>query len=327
MAKIVILSMYDYCGSGYRLAQSIGLNTHHFVQYYRFVPDGLLFNRPPTVFSMVNGSWTIGQDNLKSLNKTLESCDIIHFKGDDFPEFPVITLPKKPIVISVSGSFFRRGDSVIARPGREISEYVEVTDYRTSMMADLNYPEFDAVFTPHPYDTDNTKYCWKNKKIPLIVHTPTSRPKKGTELLISAVNEINKDKKVVDLKIIENESHEAALEAIKSATIFFDQATQESYGNSTIEAMAFGVPVITHLSELAIKQSNGILDNCPIINGGNKTETIKEAILEILGLDLQGLSLETREFCEKVHSYKSVAKKWDDIYNSLVYIKDTSESF
>lgn len=323
MPKIALISRFDYCGSGYRMAEAINLNTYNHVQYFRLIPDGMNFKRTHPIFHNQNNEWVIGKQDIDELNSLLKSFDILHFKGDYPPiarYFPIIDIEKHPRIISVGGSFFRRGFSLIAQPVADIDLYLKETDFRTALMADLNYPEYDGVFTPHPYDTDKYQYCWKNKKTPLIIHTPVSRAKKGTATFLKAIDEINKDKKRVDIKIIENESHKQTMEQVKEATIFFDQCMQESYGNSTIAATAFGIPTITHLSEKSISWSDGLLEDAPIVNCGNTVEGIVEAIEKVLSTDMKKLSIETRKFCERVHSYKAVGEMWDKIYKGLLCI-------
>jgi len=314
--KIALISRHDYCGSGYRLAEAINQTTKNHVQYFRLVPDGMSFGRPPTVFRFQNDTWVIGKHDVAELDELLAGVDILHFKGDEPPTekyFPLINITGKPRVVSVSGMYFRRGFDLVSQPLEDMEVYLEETDKRTAMMADLNYPEFDAQFTPHPHDVKNTPYTWKPRKKPLIVHTPTSRAKKGTEVFLKAVEGLN-----VDVEIIEGESHEKSLKAISGATLFFDQCVQKAYGNATIEAMARGIPVLTNLPISSVKQAQGLFNDTPIVHTGETIKSVREAIVGVLGRDLKALSLETRAFCEKVHGYEAVGKMWDNIYKGML---------
>jgi hypothetical protein len=313
--KIAIISRFDYCGSGYRMAQAINLNTKNHVQYFRLVPDGQSFGRPQPLFTPNGKEWSVSNQVIDEVNELLRGVDIIHIKGDEPPTekyFPLLNL-EKPTVISVAGSFFRRGKSRVAQPLEDISVYLENTDKRTALMADLNYPEFDSQFTPHPHDVTNTEVTWEPRKKPLIVHTPTSKKKKGTAIFLEAVKDFD-----VDVEVIYEQPHSVAIDAISRASIVFDQCRQESYGNVTIEATARGIPTLTQLSEKSVKWSGGLLENSPIVDTGSTVESVRDAIETILSKDQMQLSKDTRAFCERVHSYEAVAKMWDKIYKEML---------
>jgi hypothetical protein len=312
--KIALISRFDYCGSGYRMSQAINMNTNHHVQYFRFLPDEQSFGRPHPLFTSQNGKWAINNRDIAEVNELLSDVDILHFKGDEPPiekYFPMIDLDK-PKIISVSGSYFRRGKSRVAQPMEDMSVYLENTDKRTALMADLNYPEFDGQFVPHPYDVKNTEVTWQPRKKPLIVHTPTSKRKKGTEIFLEAVKAFD-----VDVEVIYKQPHSVALDAISRASIVFDQCRQEAYGNVTIESMARGIPTLTQLTDRSVNWSNGLFDNSPIVDTGSTVESVKEAIATILSTEQSALSEQTRQFCLDVHGYEAVAKMWDKIYRGL----------
>jgi len=311
--KIALISRFDYCGSGYRMAQAIGMNTNHHVQYFRLVHDDMSFGRPQPLFNVTGDKMGINEGVMGEVNALLKDVDILHFKGDEPPiekYFPLID-KSKPKVISVSGSFFRRGKSRVAQPLEPIEAYLSCTDKRTSLMADLNYPEFDAQFVPHP--VVDTEYTWKPRKKPLIVHAPTSKRKKGTDVFLEAVKNFD-----VDVEVIYGQPHSVALEAISRATIFFDQCRQESYGNATIESMARGIPTLTQLSDKSIEWSGGLLDASPIVNTGSTVESLSRAIEEMLNKDLKVVSKKTKSFCDRTHGYENVAQMWDNIYKGMV---------
>jgi len=322
--RITLISLYDYCGSGYRIAECVNLNSNHFVEYFVFFNDGgdYEFKRYPALLTHTAGSdrIVINVKTFKRINKILQDCDIVHFKGDNIPSRSLfnglLTIPDDiPIVLTTSGSSFRN-PGVCGRRETSISTFTNSADIRTTINPDLNYPEFKATYVPFAYDFEKHDYCWKNSKVPLILHTPSDKTKKGTSRFVDACELLKKDGYTFDYKIITDKKHDYVLSEKKKATIFFDQVGCGSYGNAAVEAMAYGIPVITYLPDSSVRQANGLLDDTPVINCGNTVESIKSTISKTLNKDLSEISRKTRDWGYKTHSYPAVANKWSSIYES-----------
>jgi len=321
--KILLISIFDYAGSGYRLAEAINLNTNNFVQYLVMLPvaDTNNFTRTPAVCNVTkDGKYSVSKQNIDRVNSIIENVDIVHYKGDFLPNKGIYEYLKphnKPSIITTSGSFFRVGNSPTSFGKGNFDDYIAVTDVRTTQNPDLNYPKFDATYTPIAYDVDKYLYSWKRRDVPIISHSPSTRGKKGTDLFLQACKELEKDYKF-EINIIENKTLEECLEEKSRSTIFFDQIGCGSYGNSSIEAMAFGIPTICHIAERSYSQSGGRLSDCPIINCGTTVESLKGAIKSVLDGDLERISIDTRLWCQKEHGYSRVAKLWNNIYNKTL---------
>jgi len=321
--KILLISRYDYAGSGYRIAEAISLYTNNFVEYVVLFPTTQSFNflqYPALSFEYKGKSIVLSQqeDRLKNI---VENVDIVHHKGDFLPTdsfYDKLGLQSKPNIITVSGSFFRIGDKNknISKGKGNFEDFKKLSKLRTALTPDLNYPEFDSIFTQAPYDVEKTEYTWKDNNIPIISHSPSTRNKKGTDVFIEACSQL-KNKYKFEVNIIENKSFSECLEEKAKSTFFFDQTLVGSYGNSAIEAMAFGIPTLCNMSKESISQANNKLDDCPIINCGDTVESIKKSIIYALSIDRKKLSEKTRNWCMNIHSYKKVAKMWHNIYNSI----------
>ena len=226
-----------------------------------------------------------------------------------------ITIPgDKPILCTVSGSFFRRGaDPLISGGTIPLEDYVKATDFRTSIDPCILYPEYDGIYTPHAYDVP-VSYEWKPTNV--IAHSPSDRKKKGTQELIEAVEALKKDGYDIELDIIEGVSYLESIARKKNALLFYDQSLTGFYGNASIEAMALGVPTMCRMDEKAYARSGGKLDNCPVLD---TKEGLKEAIASYLDRkDKASLSEKTARFVKKTHSYESVSVMWDIIYKTLL---------
>ncbi len=87
-----------------------------------------------------------------------------------------------------------------------------------------------------------------------IVHAPTNRLIKGSEDIIKIVERIKeKNPGKVELQLIENMSHNDAIEAYKKADIIIDQIRIGWYGAFAVEAIKLGKPVITYINERDLK--------------------------------------------------------------------------
>lgn len=317
--KIALLSVFDFCGSGYRIAEAVNLNSNNFVEYFVMLPvlGKLQFKRYPPIFRM-EGTATITNDDIERINYILYDCDVIHLKTDyplSHDVFKAFTFPQKiPLVHTVCGSGFR---NLKKQYPERIQEYVDMSDFRTAINPDLNYPEYWGIYTPFAYDCNNIKNVWKKKEIPIIAHSPSSRKKKGTDIFLKACD-ILKDKGIkFEVNLIENLQHLDCLDEKSDAVIVFDQINAGSYGNSAVESMAMGIPTLCHISDEAHRQSNGRLDNCPIIECGTTIKSMVKTIEKLLSSDLERISKETYKWCKKEHSYESIGRMWSDIYDKV----------
>ena len=318
--KVLLLSFGDYAGSGYRIKECIKK-----------------FNNNIDIISIYNKKHKYGYahdiiilNNLKLRNhiqKLINDCDIIHFKGDDLPtrNWYGFDIPKtKKIILTVGGSIFRRGKkSEISLSKHPIDLYRKITDVRTAITPDLNYPEYDGIYSPHVYDTKKTLNIWNNADIPIIQHSPSKRSKKGTNnIILPAIKKLKNDGFKFELDIIENVSNVISVERKKNGTIFIDQINGVGfYGVSAIESMQYGVPLFTFISEKSYEQSNGIIDKktCPIVNVSN-IETLYNKLKYYLENrnELAELSIKTKEYVDKIHSFESNYLFWTNIYNEIL---------
>ena len=120
-----------------------------------------------------------------------------------------------------------------------------------------------------------------------------------------------------DLDLIEKVSFSEVVERRKRATLFADQFKVGFYGNSAVEAMQFGIPVVNWISPLAFKQGPKILEKCPIVTTDKKVEDFARLFERVLTSDMQELSNKTKKWCDEFHSYQAVAKQMDKIYNGM----------
>jgi hypothetical protein len=180
----------------------------------------------------------------------LNEYDIIHYdSGLDFfrDSSQALKWKKagKKIVCCYYGSDLRiRG---IIKQLDEISDLNITSEYdHLKLKKDLHY-----LF--YPYDPSELP-----ERIPSyydeisIVHSPTNRKYKGTELILSVIDKIKSEKKI-KFFLLEKLNRSEVLEIKSKCDIAIDQVGGTmggtGYGKSGLETLAMGIPTITNMTE------------------------------------------------------------------------------
>jgi hypothetical protein len=322
--NVIMLSNFDYGGSGYKISQAVK----------RVNPDiniqEIVAHRPR--FNYATGI-LLTKENHEEIKAIIKDADIIHYKGDDLPtgEWNGISIPKnKPVVITLGGSGFRRhGDKRCAKGWHPIEDYIKVSNIRTTITPDLNYPELKGIYTPTPIDSTPIPHQYSvgvckscGHQTPLVLcHSPSTRSKKGTDMFIlKAVDKLQRRGVKFVFDLIEKVPHAECVIRKKESSIFIDNVCPYvgAFGNSGLEAMQYGIPTIASISQMAIDQSNGLWNELPIINCQNKDDVYLNVKHYFENIDkLKRLSLKTKIYTDKYHSYEATGKMWREIYEKL----------
>ncbi len=181
--------------------------------------------------------------------------------------------------------------------------------------ADLLSDVEGAILMPQSVNIEYLLYNelpFPNGKIK-IVHSPSSVNRKGTNMVLQAIEELKKDLPI-ELVLIKGLPWKEANEKKLDAHFAIDQLRVGWYGVASIEFMAMGKPTICFLDDTYLERS-GL--NTPIINAN--PYTIKDVIYKMC-TDKDGY-LERiragRAYVEKEHSAINIAKKTTAIYESL----------
>lgn len=207
----------------------------------------------------------------------------------------------------------------------------------------------DTEWLPIPFPIDDEIYKPPSKRddsVIKIVHSPTEREAKKTDVLIRAVNAL-KQKYDVELMLIENTPYAECLRMKKEAHISFDNIEFGSYAACSIEALCYEQPSLVYLNDVSLEEigkvSNEIGIESPFINvGGPKQPSIEHLNKVVVGkarniiseddynsvysnlkLLIEDDSLRKdigkrgRRWVSKVHEQKVVTEKLIKIYESL----------
>jgi glycosyltransferase involved in cell wall biosynthesis len=170
------------------------------------------------------------------------------------------------------------------------------------------------VFHPIILEEVDPEYPEINREKPLVVHAPSRRWIKGTNYVLKAVELLKSKGFKFDFQLIEGMEHEKALNVLKNADIVVDQFIVGAYGMLSIEAMAYGKPVVCFIKESLYKLYPSTL---PIVNANIDNLPQKLAMLIKDGNLRYRLGVEGRKYVEKYHSEEVYYKKIMEIYKNL----------
>jgi glycosyltransferase involved in cell wall biosynthesis len=245
-------------------------------------------------------------------NLKLNEFDIVHYdSGLDF--FRNSSLAKKwknegkKIVCCYYGSDLRiRG---LIKEMDEISDLNLTSEYdHLAIKSDLEY-----IF--YPYDPSELPARKENEKDEIaIVHSPTNRKYKGTELIVSVIDRIKKEKKI-NFLLLENVPRNQVLVVKSRSDICIDQVGGTmggtGYGKAGLETIAMGIPTITNMTDDYRKW----LPENPFVVA-NDAEELYTKLSELI--ESKKIRYEIGEkgklWVNKYHGYESVNKRLKELY-------------
>jgi len=251
---------------------------------------------------------------------SLNDFDIIHYDGGlDFYRDSRQALKwkeqGKKIVCCYYGSDLRiRG---------LIKELDDISDLNITSEYDHLALKKDLKYLFYPYDTSELP---KKKERTIdavkIVHSPTNRKYKGTELIISVIDKIKKEKSI-EFLLMENVDRKELLNIKSECDISIDQVGGSmggtGYGKAGLETLAMGIPTITNMT----KDYAEWLPENPFVVANNFEELYK--VLNEL-IDNKNYRIENGkrgiDWVKKYHSLSSVNENLLRLYQEKGIISD-----
>ena len=236
----------------------------------------------------------------KFIQECINDCDILHLKGDHPPKhYKRLDFSNKSIFQTVGGSNFRRRKEglmdILA------TERYSLNDYKNVNLSGIT-PELTNIWIPHAMEVNHNYWILPTDKI-VIGHSPTNRLKKGTDVILEALQKVDN----IEVLLMEGLTNAEVIELKKKCHLFIDQIILDAYGMSAVECLTIGVPVIA--SRLDIK-------NCPVIK---VDEPNVDCVLKCINFAIQelknDLSKHTFDYAKKTHSYRAVCQKLEEFYN------------
>lgn len=196
-------------------------------------------------------------------------------------------------------------DSIRRRGIAKMAKYVE---HMWAVNPDLLYflPKEKSSFLPYSVNTDNITIARQNfgeKKL-RIVHAPTERAVKGSNIILAILEDLKKHRNIeIDFEIVENLPHEHAIEVLKKAHLIIDQILVGWYGGLAVEVMSMGKPVICRIAEEDLQ-----------FIPKQMASDLKDSFINASEADLKDIILrciEDRDFLQrKSESALDYARKW-----------------
>ena len=138
-----------------------------------------------------------------------------------------------------------------------------------------------------------------------IVHSPTNRALKGSDFIITALHKLQTKYSNIEFILVENKSHEEALQLYQQADIILDQVLIGWYGGFAVEVMKMGKPVAVFIRKEDLEfipelMAKDLLQAIIQINTSNIFEVLESYILNPKLLE---------EKSEKAYAY---VNRWHD---------------
>ncbi|WMJ81314.1 glycosyltransferase family 1 protein [Clostridium sp. MB40-C1] len=165
-----------------------------------------------------------------------------------------------------------------------------------------------------PISIDISKFKFNPSNISkkmIIVHAPTSPEIKGSQYVLSAMEEIKLKYPFVEFKLVQGLSHDEALKIYSEADLIIDQLLIGNYGVLAIECMAMGKPVVCHISDF---MKDKYPKELPIISAN--PSNLKERLDYIIkNRDiLKQIGINSRKYVETYHDSVKNSSKILNIY-------------
>ncbi|MFQ5752934.1 MAG: glycosyltransferase family 4 protein [bacterium] len=195
----------------------------------------------------------------------------------------------------------------------DVTDSVIVADHSIDHILKLYFKNIFHVGQRIEVDHYKPIFPHPGSKVPKIIHAPSAKKTKGTEFVIKAIDKLTSLKLKFEYVEVHGVSHHEAARIYQTADIIVDQLTLGSHGVFACEAMALGKPVVCYiLPELVSQYPEGF----PIINANpdNLAEVLEELILD--PERRYHIGVRSREYAERVHDSRLVARRLIDIYRA-----------
>lgn len=196
-----------------------------------------------------------------------------------------------------------------------IKEMDEISDLNLTSEFDHLSLKKDLHYLFYPYDVSElpVKKGRKNDRIK-IVHSPTNRKYKGTDLIISVIEKVKKERDI-EFLLLENIPRQNLLKIKSECDICIDQVGGTmggtGYGKAGLETLAMSIPTITNMT----KDYADWLPENPFVVANNFDELFGVLIKLIDNENLRNdLGQKGIEWVNKYHSFESVDKELKRLY-------------
>ena len=245
--------------------------------------------------------------------------DIIHSHGGiTWNRYDLVFLKnimKKSLVVHYHGSEVLTPRSYGLDGDSYGLHFMNIVDKKIVSAPELlkRLPEAEHVLNPMVLG----KYSWNEKKKLKIVHLPSRRQFKGTDVICEAIKRVQNINNNFDFKLIENVSFDIAMKEMSNSNIVIDQMYPRGYyGMVSLEAMSTGKIAVCYLKP---EYRFGV----PIISPESPTiDALTDVLFDLISCnkrnDLQNLSERCYDYIRIHRDPKIIAKRYLSIYEEVL---------
>jgi hypothetical protein len=247
-------------------------------------------------------------------SEQLDTFDIIHYDGGlDFTRDSSFAKRWKAMGKSIVTCYY--GSDLRARG--IIREMDEMSDLKLTSEFDHLAMKDDLEYVFYPYDPSELPAIQPEKDFTniRIVHSPTNRLYKGTDLILSVIEKL-KNSFSFEFLLLENLPRQEVLSIKSQCTISIDQVGGSfggtGYGKAGIESLAMGIPTITNMTDDYVKW----LPENPFIVA-NTAKQLEESLIELIESPklCQMLGEKGKQWVHSHHSYEKVNEHLKSLYH------------
>lgn len=259
-------------------------------------------------------AWT--RHNERMIRKLVAEADVIHL-NNSYRAAQNLLIRNKPMLLHHHGSLFRHNTKhmMATARSRRMTQAVSTMDLTRADPEVLHW-------LPTAYDvSDLHAYGKTHRRKPdgrvRIVHAPTNRDYKHTDLLISVVQELQRERLKVDLELVEGKTWRECMAIKATADIVFDQLLW-GYGCNGVEAWVMGVPVIAGADDWTLEAMRREWDGLPFYLATE--DTLKARIREMVkSADLRAeYGAKGLAHVRKYHDEKPALAKLAELYAKTI---------
>ena len=257
-------------------------------------------------------TWRRQAQQFRALAKLLPTTDVFHFYFGltlvpKRLQFPILKAARKKSVFHFVGSDIRGKSPEELAYGR-LADAQIVGSYDAARWV----PEAEVV--PPGIDLSAIQPVAPRADEPVrVAHAALSRGRKGTDLIVTACDELG-----VELDVIENVRHDEVGPRLAQADVVVDQLNSGWYGLFAIEAMAYGKPVVGYIHEEATARTRDAYGvEVPVARTTKDTLADDLRALVASGEERQARGAAGRAYVERVHDADEMADRLIDIYSRL----------
>jgi hypothetical protein len=326
----------NIAGQGSDIVAALRRLGHH-AELWEDVPD--VFGRPSDrVLALDRAD---GRPTWDALHDVVERFDVVHFhfghtlvpRNGVLPPYwdvPLLRSLGLRLYFTFHGSDIRMGrvhgeinpwSHLFVGPSQPEDDRIEkslqvMRTYADRMfVTSVNYLAYvpDAEYLPRVIDLGSLPpVAPRARSVPVLVHAPTRRGTKGTDRLLSIVDQLRADGLEFELRLLEGVSHAEVMRALADADVLLDNIVAGSYGIVSLEAMASGAVAVSSMSDALVAAHPDV----PVvrINPETAVEVLRWLIPDVERR--RQLSLSGRAFVERVHDADRVAAQLVEHYRA-----------